>query len=80
MTVPLPVPQSSEPAWERFVADPRRPRNAEIRVGHADRDVLADLLADAYAYGKLDNIEYNERLDRAMEIKTVGRSCRWWVT
>ena len=72
MTAPLPVPRSSEPAWERFVADPRRPRNAEIRVGHADRDVLADLLADAYAYGRLDTIEYNERLDKAMQVRTVG--------
>lgn len=67
----LPVPQPQEPVWERFTADPRRPRNADVRVGHADRDLVADLLADAYAVGKLDNAEYNERLDRAMEIRTV---------
>lgn len=72
MTSSLPVPQSSQPAWERFTADPRRPRNAEIRVGHTDRDLVADLLADAYALGKLDHEEYNERLDQAMQIKTVG--------
>lgn len=72
MNSSLPVPQSPQPAWERFTADPRRPRNAEIRVGHADRDLLADLLADAYALGKLDHLEYNERLDQAMQIKTVG--------
>ncbi len=68
----LPVPQSPEPAWERFIADPRRPRNAEVRVGHADRDLIADLLGDAYAVGRLDTVEYNERLDKAMAIKTVG--------
>lgn len=72
MSAPLPVPQPSEPSWERFTADPRRPRNAPVRVGHADRDLLADMLADAYAYGRLDTDEYNDRLDKAMEIKTVG--------
>ena len=72
MSGQLPVPQPSEPSWERFTADPRRPRNADVRVGHADRDLVADLLGDAYAVGKLDTVEYNERLDKAMEIRTVG--------
>lgn len=72
MSSSLPVPQPSEPAWERFTADPRRPRNKDVRVGHSDRDLVADLLGDAYALGKLDNDEYNERLDKAMQIKTVG--------
>lgn len=72
MSAPLPVPQPSEPSWERFTADPRRPRNAPVRVGHADRDLIADMLADAYAFGRLDTDEYNDRLDQAMEIKTVG--------
>lgn len=62
MSGQLPVPQPSEPSWERFTADPRRPRNADVRVGHADRDLVADLLGDAYAVGKLDTVEYNERL------------------
>lgn len=72
MSGQLPVPQPSEPSRERFTADPRRPRNADVRVGHADRDLVADLLGDAYAVGKLDTVEYNERLDKAMEIRTVG--------
>lgn len=72
MSASLPVPMPSEPAWDRFTADPRRPRNADIRVGNADRDMLADLLADAYSFGRLDSAEYHERLDKAMEIKTVG--------
>lgn len=72
MSAHLPVPQPSEPVWERFTADPRRVRNADVRVGHADRDLVADLLADAYALGRLDTDEYNERLDRAMQLRTVA--------
>lgn len=73
MTGSLPVPQGGgEPAWERFTADPRRPRNAATRIGHADRDLIADVLADAYAVGKLDTDEYNDRLDKAMALKTTG--------
>lgn len=69
----LPARTPEEPQWERFSADPRTASGAELRAGTADRDLVAELLADAYAAGRLDDQEYRARLDQAMEIRTLGQ-------
>ena len=41
-----------------------------MRVSDAERSEVADLLAKHYAEGRLDQVEFNERVDRAMKAKT----------
>ena len=41
-----------------------------IRVSHAERTEVADRLSKHYGDGRLDEEEFNERLDRAMKAKT----------
>jgi uncharacterized protein DUF1707 len=48
------------------VADPR------IRASDEDRDRAATLLREHHAAGRLDAEEFNERLDKAYQAKTVG--------
>jgi hypothetical protein len=43
-----------------------------MRASDADRDRVADALREAYAEGRLDVDEHNERLDRAYQAKTLG--------
>jgi len=45
---------------------------AQLRAADADRDAVADLLSDALAKGRLDTVEFGERLDRAFAARTVG--------
>ena len=40
------------------------------RIGNAERDRAAELLADHYAAGRLDHDEYSERLDAIWSAKT----------
>jgi Domain of unknown function (DUF1707) len=46
------------------VADP------QMRISDADRADVADRLSRHYSDGRLDQAEFNERLDRAMKAKT----------
>jgi len=41
-----------------------------MRVSNADRTEVADRLSKHYGDGRLDEDEFNERLDRAMKAKT----------
>ena len=44
--------------------------NPDMRVSHEDRTEVADRLSKHYGDGRLDEDEFNERLDRAMKAKT----------
>jgi len=55
MSDPRPV------AWERFSHDPRAVTNAPLRASDLDRNVALDALSAAYADGRLDREEYDER-------------------
>jgi hypothetical protein len=59
-------------AWQRFGHDPRLPANAMLRAADADRAVVSDVLAAAYAEGRLDRDELDERNDRLTTTKTLG--------
>jgi hypothetical protein len=43
-----------------------------MRISNADRTAVADRLSKHYGDGRLDEEEFNERLDRAMKAKTQG--------
>ncbi|MFJ6721309.1 DUF1707 domain-containing protein [Streptomyces sp. NPDC091259] len=53
-------------------AAPAVPPVAELRASDADRDRIAQLLADALAEGRLTAEEHSERLDTLYAVKTVG--------
>ncbi len=44
----------------------------EMRASDADRDHYATVLQDAYAEGRLDRAEYDERLDAVLRAKTYA--------
>jgi hypothetical protein len=44
----------------------------DMRVGDAERSAIADRLAHHFSEGRLDAAEFNERLDRAMQAKTMA--------
>ena len=53
--------------WARGSACPANP---QMRISDADRAEVADRLSKHYSDGRLDQAEFNERLDRAMNAKT----------
>ena len=44
--------------------------NPQMRISDAERTEVADRLSKHYSDGRLDQAEFNERLDRAMNAKT----------
>jgi hypothetical protein len=44
--------------------------NPQLRISDAERTEVADRLSRHYSDGRLDQAEFNERLDRAMKAKT----------
>jgi hypothetical protein len=53
--------------WARGSAGPANP---QMRISDADRAEVADRLSKHYSDGRLDQAEFNERLDRSMNAKT----------
>lgn len=53
-------------------AFPANDPHSTMRASDADRDRVADALREAYAEGRLDVEEHNERIDRAYKAKTLG--------
>ena len=47
-------------------------RPPQMRVSDAERHEIADILSKHFADGRLDDVEFNERLDKAMRAKTRG--------
>jgi hypothetical protein len=58
--------------WDRFVHDPRDPAYAEMRASDRDRAVVHDVLAEAYAEGRLDRDELDERTGQVDMAKTYA--------
>lgn len=48
------------------------PANPNLRVSDAERADVADRLSKHYGDGRLDQAEFNERMERAMSAKTQG--------
>jgi hypothetical protein len=58
--------------WASFTRDPRDPQYAALRASDQDRLVAQQVLADAYADGRLDREEYDERSDQVRGSRTLG--------
>lgn len=58
--------------WRRFEHDPRDPVYAGMRASDRDRAVVHDALAEAYADGRLDRDELDERTGQVDRAKTYG--------
>jgi hypothetical protein len=61
---------SSPPPW--LLATRRRNSYSGMRISDAERADVADLLSRHYGDGRLDQAEFNERLDQAMKAKTYA--------
>lgn len=53
-----------------MTAMPPSTHPGDLRVSDAERTAVADALSHHYADGRLDRVELDERLDRAMSAKT----------
>lgn len=58
--------------WSSFTYDPRDPRYAGLRASDQDRAVVQQVLAEAYADGRLDREEYDERSGHVADIRALG--------
>ena len=58
--------------WRRFGHDPRDPAYAGMRASDRDRAVVHDALAEAYAEGRIDRDELEERTTQVDAAKTYG--------
>ena len=58
--------------WSRFQHDPRDPAYAGMRASDRDRAVVHDALAEAYAEGRIDRDELDERTTQADAAKTYA--------
>ena len=62
----------SSDAWARFEHDPRSPQGARLRASDKDRDVALEVLGQAFADGRLDHQEYDERSTAVTSSKVLG--------
>ncbi len=58
--------------WGSFAHDPRVSAHAGLRASDADRDLIAGVLASAYADGRLDREEFDQRAETATAARTLG--------
>jgi hypothetical protein len=61
--------QARSPAW-LLAAGRRWSSHADMRVSDAERTEVADLLSQHYGDGRLDQAEFEQRLEQAMLAKT----------
>jgi hypothetical protein len=58
--------------WHEFTVDPRRPDAAGLRASDRDRELVSQVLVEAYADGRLTREEYDERGERTAAARTLG--------
>jgi hypothetical protein len=63
---------TSPEIWRQFGHDPRTPAYATMRASDADRDVVLRALGEAYAEGRLDATEFDERTSGVQAARTLG--------
>lgn len=59
--------------WASFQHDPRDPAVAPLRASDADRNVVHGVLTEAFADGRLDREEYDERTTATLQARTLGQ-------
>jgi len=63
---------SRSSVWHAFGHDPRDPATAALRASDQDRDVARGALTEAYADGRLDRTEYDDRAAAVEGTRTLG--------
>jgi hypothetical protein len=63
---------TSPEIWRQFAHDPRTPAYASMRASDADRDVVLRALGEAYAEGRIDAAEFDERTSGVQAARTLG--------
>ena len=58
--------------WSSFTRDPRHSENAGLRASDVDRDVVRQVLTEAYADGRLDREEFDARSTEVDTARTLG--------
>lgn len=58
--------------WEDFSVDPRDPAAESLRASDRDRELVLGVLAEAYADGRLNREEYDERAEVVRKTRTLG--------
>ena len=58
--------------WAEFTRDPRDRAHQALRASDHDRLLVQQVLADAYADGRLAREEFDERNDAARTVRTLG--------
>lgn len=58
------------PIWSRFRLDPRR--HSTLRASDEDRDIVRECLGEAYADGRLDRDEFDDRLTAVDRSRFLG--------
>lgn len=58
--------------WEQFTLDPRQAQHEHLRASDRDRDVAREHLLSAYAEGRLDEDEVDERTATLARTRTLG--------
>lgn len=62
----------SAEVWAEFTQDPRDQQCASLRASDRDRSLVQQVLAEAYADGRLAREEYDERSERAGAVRVLG--------
>ena len=65
--------RAARDVWASFQHDPRDPAVASLRAADADRDIVHNVLTEAFADGRLDREEYDERTAATMQARTLGQ-------
>ena len=63
----------SRDLWACFQHDPRDPAVAALRASDTDRNLVHNVLTDAFADGRLDREEYDERTAATLQARTLGQ-------
>lgn len=58
--------------WEQFTLDPRQAQHQHLRASDHDRDLAREHLLTAYAEGRLDEDEVDERTTTLASSRTLG--------
>ncbi|MCW2867749.1 MAG: hypothetical protein JWR20_1937 [Marmoricola sp.] len=58
--------------WEQFTLDPRQAQHQHLRASDRDRDLAREHLLTAYAEGRLDEDEVDERTATLASSRTLG--------
>lgn len=64
---------ASAEVWASFTHDPRVPAHAALRASDQDRNLIQQVLAEAYADGRLDREEFDTRSEQAAAARTLGQ-------